>query len=152
MMNWTSPERTYNMDETGMPFDSRPHKIITSKGQKKVCYQCSGQTFQITIIGCSSATGQAIPQFIIFSAKQLNPQDEVPGSRYAVRDNGWINQDLFHFWLTEHPLTHAIMSCPLLLVLDGRSSHFKPETKHNVVFCLLPHTKCQPLTAASLVL
>ena len=115
-------------------------------------YRCSGQKSQITVIGCGSATGQAI----IFAVKQLSPlwmKDEVPGRRYAMSDNGWINQDLFHFWLTEHLLTHAVASRPLLLLLDGHSSHFKPETirfakEHNiVVFCLPPHTthECLPL-------
>ena len=97
------PERIYNMDETGMPLDPRPPKIIAPKGLKKVRYQCSGQTSQITVIGCGTATGQAIPPFIIFAAKQLSPlwmKDEVPGNRYAVSDNGWIDQELFHFWLT----------------------------------------------------
>ena len=80
-------------------------------------------------------------------------RDEVPGSRYAVSDNGWIDQDLFHFWLTEHFLQHAVSNGPTLLLLDGHSSHFKPATidfakQHNVVvFCLPPHTthECQPL-------
>ena len=150
------PEIIYNMDETGMPLDPRPPKIVVPKGQKKVRYRCSGQKSQITIIGCGSATGQAIPPFIIFAAKQLNPlwmKDEVPGSRFAVSDNGWIDQDLFHFWLTEHFLTHAVASRPLLLLLDGHSSHFKPDTirfakEHGiVVFCLPPHTthECQSL-------
>lgn len=150
------PERIYNMDETGMPLDPRPPKIVAPKGQKKVRYRCSGQKSQITIIGCGSATGHAIPPFIIFAAKQLNHlwmKDEVPGSRFAVSDNGWIDQDLFHFWLTEQFLVHAVASRPLLLLLDGHSSHFKPETirfakDHNiVVFCLPPHTthECQPL-------
>ena len=45
----------------------------------------------LTILGCGSATGQIIPPFIIFAAKQVNPlwtANEVSGSRYAVRD-GW---------------------------------------------------------------
>ena len=108
-----------------------------------------GQKSQIaTVVGCGSATGQAIPPFIIFAAKRLSPlrtKDKVPGSRYAVSDNGWIDQDLFHFWLTEHFLTHAVSSRPLLLLVDGHSSHFKPDTirfakEHNIVlFCLPPH-------------
>ena len=119
-------------------------------------YRCSGQKSQITVIGCASATGHAIPPFIIFAAKQLNSlwmKDEVAGSRYAVSDNGWIDQELFHYWLTDHFLAHAVASRPLLLLLDGHSSHFEPETirfakDHNVViFCLPPHTthECQPL-------
>ena len=150
------PERIYNMGETGVPLDPRPPKVVAKKGQRKVRYRCSGQKGQITVIGCASATGHTIPPFIIFAAKQLNPnwmKDELAGTRYAVSDNGWIDQDLFHFWLTEHFLENAVASRPLLLLLDGHSSHFKPDTirfakDHNVVvFCLPPHTthECQPL-------
>ena len=150
------PERIYNMDETGMPLDPRPPKVVAPKGQKKVRYRCSGQKSQITIIGCGNAIGQTVPPYIIFAAKQLNHlwmKDEVPGSRYAVSDNGWIDQDLFYFWMTEHFLNHAVAGRPLLLLLDGHSSHFKPETikfakDHGImVFCLPPHTthECQPL-------
>ena len=125
------PERIYNMDETGVPLDPRPPKVVAKKGQRKVRYRCSGQKSQITVIGCASATGHAIPPFIIFAAKQLNSlwmKDEVAGSRYAVSDNGWIDQELFHYWLTDHFLAHAVASRQLLLLLDGHSSHFEPET------------------------
>ena len=50
------PERIYNMDKTGMLLDPRPPKVIVLKGQKKVCYRCSGQKSQITVIGCGNAT------------------------------------------------------------------------------------------------
>ena len=80
-------------------------------------------------------------------------KDKVPGSRYAISDNGWTDQDLFHFWMTEHFLDHAVATHPLLLLLDGHSSHFKPATirftqRHGIiVFYLSPHTthECQPL-------
>ena len=34
------PERIKNTDETGIPLDPRPLKIIALKGQKNVCYRC----------------------------------------------------------------------------------------------------------------
>lgn len=55
------PEAIYNMDETGMPLESHPPKIVDEKGQKKVRYQTSGQKQQITIIGCGSVTEHVIP-------------------------------------------------------------------------------------------
>ena len=94
-----------------MPLEPKPPKIVAKKGVKKVRYRSSGQKAQITVIGCGSATGQALPPFIIFSAKQLSTlwmTDEVPGSRYAVSDKGWIDQELFNFWLKEHFLTNAV--------------------------------------------
>ena len=41
------PERIYNMDETGMPLDPYPLKIIAPKGQKKVRYRCSGKNLKL---------------------------------------------------------------------------------------------------------
>ena len=92
------PEAIYNMDETGVPLEPRPPKVVARRGQKKVRYRTSGTKAQITVIGCGSATGQVLPPFIIFAAKQLNPlwmSDEVSGSRYAVSNKGWIDQNLF---------------------------------------------------------
>ena len=40
---FTHPEQIYNMDETGMPLDPKPPKIVTQKGQKKVRYRTSGK-------------------------------------------------------------------------------------------------------------
>ena len=66
---------------------------------------------------------------------------------------GWIDTELFHSWLSTHFLKYAVSSRPLLLILDGHSTHYQPETvkfaKHNdtIVFCLSPHTThvSQPL-------
>ena len=150
------PECIYNMDETGVPLEPRPPKVVARKGQKKVRYRTSGQKAQITVLGCANAAGQTLPPFIIFAAKQLNPlwtRNEVPGTRYGVSDKGWVDQELFHIWLKEHFLTNAVAQRPLLLLLDGHSSHFEPQSiqfaKDNeiVIFCLPPHTthECQPL-------
>ena len=143
------------MDETGVPLEPRPPKVVARKGQKKIRYRTSGQKAQITVIGCGSAVGQILPPFIIYAAKQLNPlwtRNEVSGSRYGVSDKGWVDQELFHYWLKDH-LSNAVSQRPLLLLLDGHSSHFEPQsiefTKDNqiIIFCLPPHTthECQPL-------
>ena len=50
-------ERIYNMDETGVPLEPRPPKVVAFKGQKKVRitatvtvrYRTSGQKAQITV-------------------------------------------------------------------------------------------------------
>ncbi len=93
-----------------MPLCPPPPRIVAKKGQKKVRYRTSGQKSQVTVIGCGSATGQVIPPFIIFSGKQINllwTLNGVNGSRFAVSDNGWIDQELFKFWLSDHFLPNA---------------------------------------------
>ena len=150
------PEAVYNMDETGVPLEPRPPKVVAQKGKKKIRYQTSGQKQQITVIGCGSATGQCLPPFIIFAAKQVNylwTKNEVSGAHYAVSDKGWVDQKLFFFFLEEHFLTHAVAYRPLLLLLDGHSTHIDlPSLKFArdqgiIIFCLPPHTthECQPL-------
>jgi len=106
------PEAIYNMDETGMPLEPRPPKVVAQKGQKKVRYQTSGQKQQITVIGCGSTVGQVIPLFIIFAAKQLNylwMNNEVPGFRFAVSENGWVDHELFSFFLIKHFMNYAVL-------------------------------------------
>ena len=118
-------------------------------------YASSRRKNQITIVACGSATGQPIPPFVIFNVKQLNPlwmRDGVGGTRYGLSKKGWIDRELFHGWLVEHFLKHAVASRPLLL-LDGHSSHYEPATirfaKENdvIILCLAPHTthETQPL-------
>ena len=59
----------HNVDETGMPLDHRPPKIVTLRGQKKVRCRTSGNKSQITVIGCISASGQAIHPLLFLIAR-----------------------------------------------------------------------------------
>lgn len=124
------PSQIYNVDETGMPLDHRPPKIVTKRGHKKVRYRVSGNKSQITVIGCVSASGHTIPPFVIFDAKSLNYEwtnGEVPGTMYGLSKKGWVDTELFRSWMTDHFLKHAVGSRPLLVLLDGHSSHYQPE-------------------------
>ena len=119
----------------------------------------SGNKKQITVIGCVSAAGQALPPFVIFDAKWHNPEwsvSEVPGTSYGISNNGWVDSELFRGWLVKHFLKYAIASKPILLLLDGHSSHFQPDLiqfviEHDIIVCCLPpHTthETQPLDAS----
>ena len=107
-------------------------------------------------MGCASAAGHAIPPMVIFSTKWLNPEwtkGEFLGTTYGLSDNGWVNSELFEAWLSEHFLQHAVSARPLLLLLDGHSTHYQPQllrvAKENdvIMLCLPPHTthEAQPL-------
>ena len=150
------PSQLYNVDETGIPLDHKPPKLVAHKGQKKVRSKTSGNKSQITVIACVNATGQTIPPFVIFDAKMLNvdwTKGEVPGTRYGMSAKGWVDTYLFKKWLKDHLLKHAVPTRPLLLILDGHGSHYQPElvqyAKENgvILFCLPPHTthESQPL-------
>ena len=75
-----NPSCIYYVDETGMPLEPRPPKVVTVRGQKKVRVRTSGNKAQITVVSVS-ATGNTIPPFVIFDAKNVNiewTRGEVP--------------------------------------------------------------------------
>ncbi|XP_065895961.1 uncharacterized protein [Dysidea avara] len=138
-----SPSQIYNVDETRMPLDHRPPKIVTKRGQKKVRSRTSSNKSQVTVIACVSATGHVIPPFVIFDAKGLNyewTRGQVPGTRYGLSSTGWVDTELFKGWLNKHFLKHVVGSRPLLLVLDGHSTHYQPELiKRSGIFPFNPN-------------
>ena len=153
------PAQIYNFDEVGMPLDHRSPRVVVKKGQKKVRYRSSGNKSQITAVACVNAAGSAMPPYIIFDAKNLNldwTEGEIPGTTYGLSSNGWIDMELFKLWFKKHFLVHAVSARPLLLLMDGHSSHYNPETirlakQNNVLlFTLVPHTthEMSPLDTA----
>ena len=125
-----SPSRIYNVDETGITLDGHAPRVVDKRGQKKVRYRTAGNKNQVTVIACVNASGQCILLFVIFDAKRLNMEwrkDEVVGTSYGLNTKGWVDSELFRGWLSEHFLAHAVGARPLLLLLDGHSSHYQPE-------------------------
>ena len=144
-----SPGQIYNVDECGMPLDPKAPDVVATVGSKKVRYRSTGRKEQVTIVGCGSAAGHVIPPTIIFDAKKMNygwTSGELPGTMYGCSNSGWITTDLFESWLTDHFLKHAVGARPLLLLLDGHSTHYQPNVvqkvreKGVVMLCLLSHT------------
>ena len=136
------PHQIYNVDETRMPFDHRPPKVVTSVGQKKVRSRTSGNKSQVTVIACVSAAGQVIPPFVIFDAKMLNHNwtiGEVPGTRYGLSDTGWVDTYLFKRWLKDNLLEHIQIDQLDLLVQLQRHHLLQPAL--NVLDCL-PLPEC----------
>ena len=153
------PGQIYNVDESGIPLDHRSPRVVTKRGHKKVRYATSGNKSQITIVGCINAIGQALPPFVIFDAKNLNlewAEGEVPGTTYGLSDSGWMEMELFKRWLMKHFLPNVGAVRPILLLLDGHSSHYNLEavkfaSKNEIIlFTLVPHTthEMQPLDTA----
>ena len=133
------PAQIYNVDETKMAYKH-------GGSQKKD---------QTMVVACVNAIGQAIPPYVIYNAKTLNPEwmkDGLPDTKYANSENGWIDTDIFKHWFNDHFLTHAVSSRPLLLILDGHKTYYQPyicqEARKSevIIFCLPPSTLVsQPL-------
>ena len=95
------PNRIYNMDESGLPLDHNPSKVIAMKGVRKAHCRTSGNKMQITILACA---GTVIPPMVVFQGNRLNPEwtkGEVPCTLYGMSDKGWTDMELFSYWLKD---------------------------------------------------
>ena len=150
------PAQIFNCDETGLPLDQTPTYVVAAKGQTHPRSVVTGTKKQITVLACANAAGNVLPPLVIFARKALNPdltRGEVPGTMYGLTDNGWMDGEVFENWFTHHFLSHAPAVRPLLLLLDGHSTHYNPSfirkaaQEKVIVFCLPPNTThmTQPL-------
>ena len=153
---FNNPMRIYNCDETGMPLNPKGVKVIAKTGSKDVS-SVSGETkSQITVLACTCANGTYIPPFVLFDRKTLNPElttGEIPGTLYGMSDTGWMNSEFFMYWFYNHFLNSIPSVRPILLLMDGHSSHYNPEViraaadEKIILFTLPPNTThiTQPL-------
>lgn len=146
----------FNLDESGFPLAPKPPKLVSKKGAKNPVHFTGDGKSQITVLACTSAAGYALPPFVIYDRRTLNPEysvGEVPGSLYGLSPNGWIDKELFCDWFFNHFLLYAPQVRPLLLLMDGHSTHYCPEVikeaaaEDIVLFVLPPNTThcTQPL-------
>ena len=140
------PAQIFNLDETGMPLDPSPP---AGRGSKNPLAPASGDRSQITVLACCSAADYSLPPFLIFDNMSLKPEltlGEVPGTIYGLSRRGWIDGELFDMWFTHHFLMHAPPVRPLLVLMDGHSSHYQPAVIRRaaqegvILFTLPPHT------------
>ena len=151
-----APNCIFNCDETGFPLQYKAPRIVTKKGIKHPIAITSNDKSQITVLACVNASGSTIPPMVIFDRKILKPElthGEVPGTIYGLTSNGWSNSEMFDLWFRNHFLRYIPSIRPILLLMDGHSSHFNPSTikmaaaQRVIMFCLPPHTThvAQPL-------
>ena len=121
----------FNCDETGLPLNPKCSKVVDRVGAKNPNYVSGGDKSQVTVLACCSAAGYVIPPYVIFDRQSLNQgmtSGEVPGTLYGLSTSGWITGELFYHWFLNYFLQYAPPSRPLLLLLDGHSSHYDPDT------------------------
>ena len=140
------PCQIFNMDESGMPLDPKSMKTIHVHGDPNPVTTTTGNKAQITVVACVSASGNYIPPMIIWDRKSLKQEwttGEVAGTLYGMSSKGWMDMSLFEKWFTRHFLRYAPSVRPLLLLLDGHSSHYSPvavkmAAEENIILFTLP--------------
>ena len=100
----------------------------------------------VTVLACVSASGYVLPPMIIFNCKSLTLEFEIQGTIYALLSSGWIDSEMLSAWFQSHFLEYAPSGRPLVVLLDGHSSHYNLEFIRQaceygvIVFSLPPHT------------
>ncbi|XP_011402525.1 PREDICTED: tigger transposable element-derived protein 2-like [Amphimedon queenslandica] len=153
---FNNPTRIFNCDETGLPLNPKSLKVVSGRGAKNVSQITGEGKSQITVLACTCAAGVPLPPFVIFDRKTFNDQlmvGEIPGTLYGSSPNGWISRELFLYWFHKLFLTSVPSVRPLLLLMDGHSTHYGPDLikiaaeEQILIFVLPPNTThlTQPL-------
>ena len=127
------PQCIFNVDESGFPLSGRPAHVICKKGTKSPQAIIGGSGREnITIQVCVSTAGQLLPPSIIYTGKHLMANctnGGLLGTRYAVSSNGWMTTSAYIDWFRNMFLPSLPDECPILLILDGHSSHVSYEVR-----------------------
>lgn len=153
-----TPERIFNLDETGVTTVLSAPKVVAPKGKKQIGLISSAERGElVTFVGIISATGVALPPIYIFP-RIRNIEDYLEGapalSVALGNKSGWMNGDLFVKTL-EHIVkyTRCNKENKILLLIDNHESHttlaaiLYARENGIVLLSFPPHTshKLQPL-------
>lgn len=153
-----TPERIFNLDETGVTTVLNPPKVIATKGKKQIGLIASAERGElVTVVGIINATGTALPPVYIFP-RVRNIEEYLEGSPASSaafgNKSGWMTGELFVKTL-EHIVKHTKCNREnkILLLMDNHESHTTLDAilyaRENGVVLLSfpPHTshKLQPL-------
>jgi hypothetical protein len=155
-------EDTYNFDETGFQMGViGSMKVVTgSERRSRPDLFQPGNREWVTVIQGISASGYALPPFIIYKGKNhlsgWYEETGIPSNWvFGVSDNGWTNNALGFEWL-KHFNAHTeerTVGVWRLLILDGHESHNSQDFKdyceeHKIItLCMPAHSShiLQPL-------
>ena len=128
----SKPMLIYNMDETSVSIVHKVGKVVAQVGRRMVWSLTSGEKGKThTIVTCVSASGFVLPPMIIYPRKKGIPdnfkKNALPGTAFENSETGWINQNIYAKWF-QYFLVNIPPMWPVLLILDGHSSHITIET------------------------
>ena len=151
------PANILNYDETNLADNPGTKKCIFRRGVKYPERIINHSKGNISLMFCGSATGELLPPYVIYKAKNLyntwvegGPQ----GTRFGVSKNGWMNTENYDEWFSSIVVPWARRREGRKVIIgDNLSSHISHFVlqeckKHNIDFILLlPNStdKCQPL-------
>ena len=153
------PDCIWNCDETGRSFEHNPERVISEKKARNVVSKTGNNRSNVTIMACVNAMGRRMPPMFVVKGKTsaslhgFNTEAAPEDSIWTFEENGWMNDTIGEKWFRNVFLKNCGDQRPLLLILDGQSSHeylaiLDCALANNVlILSLPPHTthSLQPL-------
>ena len=153
-----TPNRIFNVDETGVTTVQSPKQVLAAKGTKQIGSITSREHGELmTLVCCINATGNSISPAFIFPRIHYKNHLVCDGSTDSIgtlNKSGWINEEIFSMYL-KHIVNQ--ISCNkenrALLILDNHESHVSMASielakQNGLIFLIIPpHTshRLQPL-------
>ena len=135
------PERLFNCDESGFALGGKCwNRVLAEKGAKVVHEIKNSNKAQITVLATVGAAGAFLPPVIVLPGEHTGTKshqiDGAPkGSFFSWTKNGWMDSRTFFGFVANlfYPyLVQMKITLPVLLLVDGHSTHQSPEVSE---FC-----------------
>ena len=140
----------WNADESGFLLCPKISRVIAMRNQKHVYSVRSDRNCQITTLAAANALGNAIPPMHNIYPGKRAPRSNllkgcVDGAHYERSDKGWMTTKLFYGWLANHVSKQLPPEHPVLLLVDGHSTHIDVEvskfcSQNGILLLLLAST------------
>ena len=123
------PEQIWNMGETGLQLNFKPHKIAAAKGTKYLHMWTSGNRETITTTAYVNAAGRALPPHVIPKGKTVKSLqsfqviDAPEGTNWTPSESGWTKQGIAKLWFECAFFSNIGPQRRQLLILGGHDSH-----------------------------
>ncbi|XP_056645002.1 uncharacterized protein LOC130450573 [Diorhabda sublineata] len=126
-----SPDRIYNVDETGVTtVPKKQSKVLALRGKRKVVSVVSEERGTlVTAETCMRTAGNYMLIMFVFPRKKANQElleGIPPGTSAKYHESGWMQKDIFLKWFKRFiNFAKPTERHPVLLLLDGRATHTK---------------------------
>ena len=152
-----SPDRIFNLDESGLSTVMKPVKVVCEKGKPVASQVAQERGAHMTFVGIINAAGHYVPPVFIIARKRWNPEfmrGTIDGSKGLLHHNGWMTGEGFLDVLKHvHKKTYCSKDNKILLIMDNAECHMNIHAMEFainngiVIVTLPPHTtaKMQPL-------
>jgi len=153
-----TPQKIFNLDETGLQLNNNPGKVVVTKGAKTVnCITSAEKGETISVITCVNAEGSFFPPCCVFKGKNKKQEFEdglPPGGKVIMSEkSAYVTSEIFFTWFRDFFVPRKGAG-KVLLIMDGHSSHCSnvdlldfAVANDVILFCLPSHTThwLQPL-------